>query len=68
TGEIPGAVAGEQVEFQGRSDVDAVQLAGVLVTELSRDEGTDVATRRVVPGMAERGSAGWDRARRPACA
>jgi hypothetical protein len=46
--------SGALVEFQGRSDVDAVQLAGVLVTELSRDEGADVAARRGVPGMAER--------------
>ena len=48
-GDVPGAVAGEQVELQRGADVDAVQLVGVLVAELAGDERADVAAGGGVP-------------------
>src|ERR1700722_18368155 len=42
-GEVPSAGAGEEVQRQPGTDVDAVQLVGVLVAELAGDDPADVA-------------------------
>ena len=52
-GEVPGAGAGEEVERQPGADVDAVQLAGVLVAELAGDEAADVAAPGGVLAVSE---------------